>query len=131
MAKNYSVDDQKIPQQTKSYSVQDDREIRGAGFSNKASEERRLIEERDKYSEKSPIVCLILSLIHCHYFYVGRIGRGLLCLFTANFLYIGWVIDLILILGGKFKDKNNKPLSPSRRAAEMALEQYYADKARQ
>ena len=130
MEKNYTIEEETIPRPKKSYAVQDDQEIRGVGFSNQTSEEQQLIAEVNKYSPKSPITCLILSIIHCHYFYVGRIGRGILCLCTANFLYIGWIIDFILILSGKFKDKNKKYVSPKRRAAEMALQSYYADAAR-
>lgn len=131
MAKNYTIEEEPMQQSTKSYSVETDQEIREAGFSNKTAEEKKLIEERDKYSTKSPIVCLILSIIHCHYFYVGRIGRGILCLCTANFLYIGWIIDCIIIMSGKFKDKNKKYVSPKRRTAELALEMYYAEAANQ
>ena len=40
--------------------------------------------------------------IHC--FYVGKTGRGLLKLFTANWFGIGTVIDLIIIANGNYKD---------------------------
>ena len=110
----------------KNYQVQDDAAIRGAGFSNKTQEERKLIAEIEKYSEKSMVVCLILSIVHLHYFYLGRVGIGLLCLFTANFLYIGWIVDVIFMLSGRFKDKNGKIVNEGRRtAAQIRLNEYY------
>lgn len=39
-----------------------------------------------------------------HYFYVGRVERGLLALFILNFITIGWVIDTFTIMIGNFKD---------------------------
>lgn len=115
----------------KDYRVSDDAGISNAGFSNIVGEEQRLIAEVEKYSEKTTFGAILLSVIHCHYFYVGRMGRGLLCLFTANFLYIGFLIDLFLIISGKFKDKNGKPVnSPSRTRAELELREFYKKQAR-
>lgn len=49
-------------------------------------------------------LCLFLGELGVHYFYVGRIGRGLLAMFTMNFFLIGWIVDIFKILGGKFQD---------------------------
>lgn len=108
------------------YRVQDDAAINSANFSNVTKEEKELKEEVEKWSQKSRVACIILSIIHCHYFYVGRVGRGLLCLFTANFLYIGMIIDWILILSNKFKDNKGKIVNEGRRmAAESKLREFY------
>jgi len=43
-------------------------------------------------------------------FYVGKIGTGILWLFTGGLLGIGQLIDIILIAVGQFTDKDGRPL---------------------
>ena len=43
------------------------------------------------------VLCYLLGFIGVHYFYVGRIGRGVLYLCTLGLFGIGWIIDMILI----------------------------------
>jgi TM2 domain-containing membrane protein YozV len=43
-------------------------------------------------------------------FYVGKIGTGILWLFTGGLLGIGQLIDIILIAVGQFRDRNELPL---------------------
>lgn len=56
-------------------------------------------------------LCLFLGVLGVHRFYVGKTGSGVLYLFTGGLCGIGWVIDLILILLGGFKDKWGRPLA--------------------
>ena len=60
------------------------------------------------YSNKSRAIALILALFFgyfgAHCFYAGRVGRGLLFLFTFGLLGFGWVWDIIMILIGRFRD---------------------------
>lgn len=58
----------------------------------------------DKSRKGAYIRCLIGGIVGWHYFYVGRTGRGLLCLITLNFFLLGWFWDLRKIRKGKFKD---------------------------
>lgn len=52
--------------------------------------------------KKSKWVCLalwcFLGLFGGHKFYDGKIGSGILYMFTAGFFMIGWIIDLFAIL---------------------------------
>lgn len=64
------------------------------------------------YRHKSKIVALILCLfgfmglggLHC--FYCGKIGMGIIYLFTGGLCFIGTIIDLIRIITGSYRDKN-------------------------
>lgn len=56
-------------------------------------------------------LCLFLGYLGFHRFYVGKVGTGIIYLFTFGFFGIGWILDLILILIGGFRDKAGFPLS--------------------
>lgn len=59
-------------------------------------------------SEKDWIATLLLSLffggLGVHRFYAGKVGTGLLMLFTLGGLGIWALIDLIMVIVGKFTD---------------------------
>ncbi len=50
------------------------------------------------------------GLFGVHDFYLGKKSIGFLKLFTMNFFAIGWIIDIITILSGKYKTKNGEYL---------------------
>lgn len=56
------------------------------------------------------LLCWFLGEFGIHRFYVGKIGTGILWLFTFGLLGIGMIIDLIVIAIGDFKDKDGKVL---------------------
>lgn len=58
------------------------------------------------------LLCLFLGTIGIHRFYVGKIGTGILMilLLMTGISAIWAVIDLILIILGKFKDKQGLPI---------------------
>ena len=45
------------------------------------------------------LLCLIFGVFGAHKFYEGKIGMGILYLFTVGLFGIGWLIDLIVLLG--------------------------------
>ena len=51
------------------------------------------------------ILCLVIGCIGAHHFYVGRIGYGILYLFTGGLFGIGWLVDVILLATGSYKDQ--------------------------
>lgn len=50
------------------------------------------------------LLCLFLGVLGGHRFYAGKIGTGVLYLFTGGLFGVGIVVDLILILIGSFRD---------------------------
>ena len=66
-------------------------------------------------SEKKRLVafllCFFLGVLGIHRFYVGKIGTGILQIVTiAGFFGIWVLIDFIMIILGKFTDKEGKVL---------------------
>lgn len=45
------------------------------------------------------LLCLIFGVFGAHKFYEGKIGMGILYLLTVGLFGIGWLIDLIVLLG--------------------------------
>ena len=65
-------------------------------------------------SPKSKVATLILAIflgwLGIHRLYAGRYISGVVYLFTYGVFYCGWILDIILIIMGKFKDKNGLPI---------------------
>lgn len=64
------------------------------------------------YKKPALLMCLLgfLGLAGLHRLYTGKIGTGLLYLFTGGLFGIGTVIDLILILVNNFYDNQGNNL---------------------
>lgn len=66
-------------------------------------------------SEKSRLVALLLCIflggIGVHRFYAGKVGTGILYIFTAGLFGIGALVDLIMIACGSFRDQYGNYIS--------------------
>ena len=51
-------------------------------------------------------LCFFFGPLGIHYFYLGRVGMGLLYLFTFGLFGIGWVVDIVRSLLGRIPDRD-------------------------
>lgn len=49
-------------------------------------------------------LCVFLGFFGAHRFYVGKVGTGVLYIFTVGGLGFGWIIDMVMICCNKFRD---------------------------
>jgi len=54
------------------------------------------------------IVCIFLGELGIHRLVVGRIATGLIWFLTFGVFGLGWLVDVILLLSGNFKDKQGR-----------------------
>lgn len=64
----------------------------------------------DKKKMTALLLCIFGGFLGLHRFYVGKIGTGILYIFTAGICGIGWLIDIIMIATGAFRDNVGNPL---------------------
>lgn len=57
------------------------------------------------------LLCFLGGLFGLHRFYVGKIGTGILQIFTAGGIGIWTLIDLIYIICGSFTDKQGHKIT--------------------
>lgn len=56
------------------------------------------------------LLVIFLGYFGAHYFYVGKVGMGLLYLFTLGIFGIGWIVDIFRIAAGNFTDSRGLPI---------------------
>jgi TM2 domain-containing membrane protein YozV len=56
------------------------------------------------------LLCFFLGVFGAHRFYAGKIGTGILELVTFGGLGIWWLVDMILIITGSFRDSDGQKI---------------------
>ena len=59
------------------------------------------------------LLCALVGVLGIHRFYVGKIGTGILMLLTGGGASIWWIIDLIMLATGNFRDKQGMYVRPA------------------
>ncbi len=71
---------------------------------------------RDAYSHKDFVVtillCFFLGNFGVHRFYAGKIGTGVLMLFTFGGFGIWTIYDMVMIATGNFTDRDGHYVTP-------------------
>jgi TM2 domain-containing membrane protein YozV len=65
----------------------------------------------DKRILPALLLCFFVGFLGVHRFYVGKVGTGLLMLFTLGGFGLWTLIDFIMIVCGSFKDKAGNTLT--------------------
>jgi TM2 domain-containing membrane protein YozV len=69
---------------------------------------RVVVNPSDRSRLAALLLCVLLGWLGAHRFYVGKVGTGVLWLFSLGFLGIGVIYDLVLIATGEFRDDQNR-----------------------
>lgn len=64
----------------------------------------------DKSKKITLLLCIFLGYIGIHDLYLGKIGSFLIKLITANWFCIGWLIDIVKIISGTYRDGAGQPI---------------------
>ena len=64
----------------------------------------------DKSKKTALKLCGFGGFLGLHYFYVGRIFMGLIYLCTLGLCGVGWLIDILVVALGAFRDNVKAPL---------------------
>jgi TM2 domain-containing membrane protein YozV len=88
------------------------------GFSTPGSNPSNPIYVTQGRSDKSLLIATVLAGVFfftglggLHRFYIGKIGTGLLMLFTLGGLGIWALIDFIILITGNFRDRDNNRIT--------------------
>ena len=70
-----------------------------------------VVQTSSKSKMTALLLCIFLGGLGVHRFYVGKVGTGVLYIFTAAIFGFGWLFDIIKIATGTFTDASGAPLN--------------------
>jgi hypothetical protein len=54
------------------------------------------------------VLTIFLGFLGVHRFVVGKVGTGLLYFFTSGLFVIGWIVDIVVVATGSFRDSQGR-----------------------
>ena len=92
-----------------------ERQTRSDGYYDIPGSRQRSPEDMENASGRSRLLALLLALflgeLGVHRFYAGKIGTGILYAMTAGLFGMGIIYDIIMIVLGRFCDRDGLPLT--------------------
>lgn len=76
--------------------------VRAPGYVKHAPSDYEEVSDRSRLI--ALLLCIFLGYLGLHRFYVGKIFTGIVWLLTGGIFGVGYVIDLVLIAAGAFRD---------------------------
>ena len=67
------------------------------------------------------LLSIFLGFLGVHRFVVGKVGTGILYLFTDGLFGVGWLVDIIAIATGNFRDKSGVVIKRTRKRRDSPL----------
>ncbi len=64
-----------------------------------------------KRKKTALLLCIFLGWMGFHRFYVGKTSSGRLYLLTCGLMFLGVIVDIVLILTDSFEDRFGQPLA--------------------
>lgn len=74
------------------------------------------------------LLTIFLGFFGVHRFVVGKVGTGILYVFTYGLFFVGWIVDIISVATGSFTDKQGRLVTRQRLAA-SSVQQRHTGKA--
>lgn len=87
-------------------------EVRGTERQERYERKKTPPKESSRNWVTALLLCLFLGEIGAHRFYASKVKSGVLYLCTFGICGIGWLVDLIMILCGKFTDCDGNVIKP-------------------
>ena len=92
-----------------------ERQTGSDGYYDIPGSRQRPAEDPEDVSGRSRLLALLLALflgeLGVHRFYAGKIGTGILYAMTAGLFGMGIIYDIIMIVLGRFCDRDGLPLT--------------------
>ena len=67
------------------------------------------------------LFCVFFGVFGVHRFYAGKFWSGIFQFFTAGGFGVWWLVDLVLLLMGRFKDGEGRVMGPPQHAGQRRL----------
>lgn len=83
-----------------------------------ASQTQATLETQELQTVRSPkskvaalVLCIVFGVFGFHRFYVGKVGSGILYMFSGGAFLVGWIVDIVKLCNNTFTDSRGRVLT--------------------